>query len=219
MKKLLIVVPLLSLGCAAVNELPTQNEEAYNLYLEGNEIFRTVASNIGGPSRAGERYWQAVQLDPEFGLAWAGLVRANVMLYFFGADRSAARLQMAEDALRRAQEFAPDAPEVQAALGYYYYQGLGDYVRAAEHFAVAQEAMPNNVDLYETRAYLYRRMGEFDQSVAAMGRAIDLDPTNFEQLVQQALTYEFLREFRSEINNGDHRTLERESGTSEGRRV
>jgi len=195
MKILLVVVPLLSLGCATVDELPTQNEEAYNLYLEGNEIFRRSTSNIGGPSRAGERYWQAVQLDPEFGLAWAGLVRANVMLYFFGADRSDQRIQMAEDALQRAQEFAPDTPEVQSALGYYYYQGIGDYARAAQHFAEAQEGMPNNVDLYETRAYLYRRMGEFRQSVAAMERAIALDPMNFEQLAQQALTYEFLREY------------------------
>lgn len=57
MKKLLIVVPLLSLGCAAVNELPTQNEEAYSLYLEGNEIFRSSTNNIRGPVRA---YYQGL---------------------------------------------------------------------------------------------------------------------------------------------------------------
>lgn len=179
---------------ARISEVPTQNSRAYDFYLRGND-YASRADNDTSKSLSAQMYEQAVAEDPEFALAWAELARSYASMYFFGVDPSESRRQMAEAAVERAFELAPSLPEAHYARGYYYYQGLRDYSGALEEFAIAEPGMPGNAQLLTTQALVYRRMGNFEQSVLTMARAIELDPRSVEAFRQQAITYWDLREY------------------------
>ena len=69
-------------------------------------------------------YERAVQLDPNFAIAWARLSRADARLYFNRIDTTtAARGEAAKRALENAQKLEPNSPETLLALGYYRIPG------------------------------------------------------------------------------------------------
>jgi tetratricopeptide (TPR) repeat protein len=117
-----------------------------------------------------------VELDPGFALAWAELSKANTRLYFILADPSGARLSAAKEAVETAVRLAPELPEAHLAFGYYYYHGSRDYDRALWEFAIAREGQPSNAELEEASAFVQRRQGRFNEALAILKRAAELDP-------------------------------------------
>src|SRR5437667_12218492 len=95
---------------------PTNNPEVYAAYLRGLAFeARSEADALG---KAIDFYERAVQLDPNFALAWARLSRADANLYFRRTDSIAARRDAAKGALENAQTLQPNAPEDNLALRY-----------------------------------------------------------------------------------------------------
>src|SRR5206468_3749102 len=113
---------------------PTNNPEAYEAYLRGLAFeARNYVSNYQSYSadlvdKAVSSYEQAVQLDPNFAIAWARLSSMDAFLYFNRKDTAtAARGDAAKRALENAQKLVPNSPETLLALGYYQYWVLRDY--------------------------------------------------------------------------------------------
>ena len=63
---------------------------------------------------------RAVQLDPNFAIAWARLSRADAQLYFNATTPSLGATRR-NAALENAQKLQPNSPETLLALGYYQY--------------------------------------------------------------------------------------------------
>ena len=88
-------------------------------------------------------YEQAVQLDPNFAIAWARLSRADAVLYFNRNDTaSAVEGDAAKRALKNAQNLEPNSPETLLALGYYQYWVLHDYGAAKTTFERVSKMLP-----------------------------------------------------------------------------
>src|SRR5438876_4816474 len=119
---------------------PTNNPEAYDAYLRGLAFEGRSSSSYGSysPDLVGQAagfFERAVQLDPNFALAWARLSHVNAHLYFSGGLQStSAQRDTAKRALDNAQKLEPNSPETLLALGYYQYYVLGDYGRAKRTF-------------------------------------------------------------------------------------
>ncbi len=162
---------------AALQTVPTRNEEA-RLHYERGLYYVDVADDepVDLPL-AIEQFERALDLDSEFALAWADLGRVHSQMYNLGIDPSEARLVRAREALDRASELAPDAPEVHLALSGYY-AASGDSERALEEIETALEGMPNNPEIHQIRALRYRRMGRWDEAREASRKAAELDPRN-----------------------------------------
>ena len=121
---------------------PTNNPEAYDAYLRGLAFEARSYSSYSPRSRrkAIGFYERAVQLDPNFALAWARLSRADALLYFNRVDATtAARRDAAKRALENAQKLEPNSPETLLALGYYQYWVLRDYGLAKTTFESRQQ--------------------------------------------------------------------------------
>jgi tetratricopeptide (TPR) repeat protein len=121
-------------------------------------------------------YKKAVELDPTFALAYARLSEGHLDMYWFHYDHSEERLAMAKQAVDKALELDPDLPEVHLALGHYYYNSLLDYDRALKEFAIARKSQPNNSDLLLFIGAVQRRQGKFEEALANIKKACELDP-------------------------------------------
>jgi len=187
---------------------PTNNLEAYDAYLRGLAFEGRSSSSYGSYSpylvgRAAGFFERAVQLDPNFVLAWARLSRAHAALYFVGTDTTAARRDAAKKALETAQKLQPNSPETQLALGYYQYYVLRDYGLAKSTFGLVGRMLPGSSEVSAALAFVARREGHWDESIAYWEEALALDPRNVEFLNQTAITYTMLRQFPTALKLHD----------------
>jgi DNA-binding winged helix-turn-helix (wHTH) protein/tetratricopeptide (TPR) repeat protein len=160
---------------------------------------------------------RAVDADPEFALAWARLGFTHTSSYWYGLDRTPARLGLAEQALRRALALRYDLPEVHLYLADFYFKGRGDGPAALAELDMAERTMARNPDpeLYFLRQMVQRRAGEWPLAAAAGARAVELDPSNLVYRRQLHLTYVFMRDYaRAESVLDDMTSLFPDDGTT-----
>jgi tetratricopeptide (TPR) repeat protein len=170
-------VTLLPREQAALREVSTNDLQAYDLYLRGQELTtRSYArKDVEG---ALEMYQAAVDRDPRFAQALAGLARSQLMMYWLYFDRSQQRVVKAKEAAERAVELRPDLAEAHTAVGMYSYQGLLDYPRALSEFSVALKIQPSNSDALYGVGVVLRRQGRWAGSAEQMSKALEFDPRN-----------------------------------------
>ncbi len=160
-----------------VDEKPTTNTEAYDYYLKGNAFFYRIwldgykiSLDVAIPM-----YEKAIELDPDFALAWARLAMAHLRMYNF-VERTPERLAKAKSALDRAQALNPDHPEVHLAHGVYYYFGFNDWESALELAELGLKGQPNNAEIINLIGLIRRRQGKWEEAAAALTKAAELDP-------------------------------------------
>jgi serine/threonine protein kinase/Tfp pilus assembly protein PilF len=172
---------------------PTNNPEAYDAYLRGLAFLARNYSN-DDLNKAPGFFEQAVQLDPNFALAWAWLSRAHAQKYTLN-DGTAVRRDAAKRALENAQKLEPSSPETLLALGYYQLRVLRDYGLAETTFQLVRKMLPDSSEVVDALALATEWQGHWDESIAYWEEALALDPRNVELLVDAAKTYGMLRRF------------------------
>ncbi len=126
--------------------------------------------------RAVEQFERAVELDPNFVEAWAELSRHHSSAYHGGWDTTEDRWQKAKAALDEAERADPEATITQLARGYYHYYAFKDYDRAFEEFQAVAERLPNDPEVLQSIAYIYRRQGRLAETIRLLEQVTELDP-------------------------------------------
>ena len=180
---------------AAIEEPPTTDLVAYDLYLRGKDLASVISFN----GRAKEHLFNGVQLldqavvrDPSFFDAYCQLVGAHDRIYFRGFDHTDARLKLSETALQAARRLRPESGEMHLALAQHLYWAYGDYDRAKGELDAAKKTLPNESRIPLLAGYIDRRQGHWEKSLEEMNQALELDPHNFSMLQQISLTYHAL---------------------------
>src|SRR6266480_2866114 len=162
---------------ARVEEIPTENTEAYVFYLRANLISRNPDTLLEDYKAAEQLYMQAIALDPNFALAHARLAstRAEIFHFYEPLDswKEKARTE-AEIALRQ----QPNLAEAHLALGQCIYWVDQDYDRALKQFQIASRLSPNNGDIGRLIAAIKRRQGKWQESLEAYEKNQKIDPQN-----------------------------------------
>ena len=182
---------------------PTNNSEAYDAYLRGLVLETRTSIAPDNLESAVGFYQLAVELDPAFALAWARLSRANAFVYFGGLDKTIARRDATEQALKTAQKLQPNSPETLLAQAYYQYWVLRDYDLAKATFDRVRELLPGSSDVPGALALIARRQGHWDESVAYFEQTLALDPRNTGALANAAGNYAMLRQFPAALKTYD----------------
>ncbi len=182
---------------AAIEERPTADLAAYNLYAHAKTLIDNIL--LSEPRKdlfeAVRLLDQAVERDPSFFLAYYELAEAHDAIYQFDFDHTPARLALADAAIQSLRRLHPDAGETHLALAKHLYWGYLDYDRARQELTAAQQALPNNALAFLLVAYIDRRQGRWEESTRNFEHASELDPRNVVILQQLSLNYENLRRY------------------------
>lgn len=188
---------------ASIGSVPTANVDAYDFYLRGNDWLGRGGLSEEEYRLAAQQYERAIELDPAFGLAYGKLAEAHVRLYFQGHDRSASRVAAARAAIERAVELAPDDPEVRKSLGDYWYYAERDYDRALEEYGKALQGLPNSGAVLEAVAWVQRRKGDWEASLARMEAGRAVNPRSPRVLLNYAASLRQMRRYREAMETFD----------------
>ncbi len=169
-----------------IEDRPTRNLEAYNFYLRGSDFYKRSYEERGW--RIAVRYFErAIELDPDFALAYTMLARSHLQLYWFHFDRSENRLKLSKEAIDMAFAIEPDLVDAYIAMGAYYYWGHLDYNRALEQFEKALEIESNHSECLYLIACVNRRMGNWDKAEEGFIEAFNNDPLS-QRIAENAAT-------------------------------
>jgi TolB-like protein/Flp pilus assembly protein TadD len=154
---------------------PTENPEAYQLYLKGRFYWnKRTAVDL----RTSIDYFnQAIEKDSKYALAYAGLAQAWLLLPSYSAGAPKDCFPQAESAARRALALDDNSAEAHAALANLLWSGELKFAESEKEFRRAIELDPN----YATAHHWYGNTllvsaGRFDEAVEQGKRAVELDP-------------------------------------------
>jgi serine/threonine protein kinase/tetratricopeptide (TPR) repeat protein len=165
---------------AAIEEKPTQDQEAYDLYLRA----RALVNQFGPAVHLAEEnatktvtlLEAAIARDPQFALAYCLLGEAQLDLHGFGYGLNKAALVKAKQAIDAALRISPNSAEAHLILARYYLDGVKDVAAAEKELAIAAIGLPGRVDIFNLRADIQERRGEWKKALLDREKATDLDP-------------------------------------------
>ena len=171
----------------AMGQARTENLQAYEFYLRGRQFFDVRRKSL---EYARQMFKRAIELDPDYALAYAGVADCCSLLYMM-FDARESNLKQAEAASNTALQLAPDLAEAHLAKGIAFSlsKNYGDAEREFE------KAMRLDPKLFEA-PYFYGRaclaQGRFDEAVKLFKAACALRPEDFQAVSFLAQAYESL---------------------------
>jgi eukaryotic-like serine/threonine-protein kinase len=181
-----------------LNKSSTTNPEAYQLYLKGR--YHLNQTTAAGLKKAVEYFQQAIDKDPGYALAYAGLADSYSALgggwnYLSPSDS----FPKAKAAAMRALELDDTLAEAHAALAYAVFFADWDWPTAEREFKRAIELNPNSALSHDRYAEFLLARERFSESMAEAQRAQQLDPLSPEIVTQVGNVYLFTRRYDESI--------------------
>jgi TolB-like protein/Tfp pilus assembly protein PilF len=170
-------VTLLGDVAAKVELGGTRNPAAFDAYLVGVKAFTSRHEAKDVPS-AIAAYTEAIRLDPHYALAFAGRSIALSTAALQAETPAAVRdgFDKAQADARQAVALAPDLVQAQLASAYVSEEGTLDFTQASEAYERALALAPGNAEVLRESGLFATWMGHFDTGLAAIRRAVVLDP-------------------------------------------
>jgi tetratricopeptide (TPR) repeat protein len=179
----------------------TDNNEAYQLYLQGQFYFakRTKEDVL----RSIESYNRAISLDPNFALAHVGLANSYGILPSYGYAAPNDNIPKSRAATQLALQIDPDLAEAHAAnaklLGEYEW----NWVEAEREYKRSIELNPNVAFTHSQYGVTcLARLGRFDEAENEMKRALELEPLSVVAQANLAGVYVFARKNDLAVERG-----------------
>jgi TolB-like protein/Tfp pilus assembly protein PilF len=169
-------------AAASVEKTYTANAEAYQLFLQGR--FYAIKRTAKDARQAIEYYQQAVAIDPNYALAYAGLAEANWFLALYSYPQVNEVIPKARELSLRALELDNTLAEPHSILGVICFNYDRDFGCMEREQKLAIELDPNYSEAHRRYGLLLQDLGRFAEADLAYRRALEIDPlspvTNFQ---------------------------------------
>ena len=179
-----------------LSAIPTQSIEAYDYYCRGRHLFYQYTRS--GHRAAIDMYLKALELDPNYALAYAGLSVCYMQFISRSWDENATWLHKAEEAALKALGIDQRLAEAHLALGLVY--------EMKEEWDKEEGAMrrvlllhPNHAHAHDSLGDVYYYRDQLEEAIAEYQTALRLDPFHPRALIQLAATYEKAGQYRASI--------------------
>jgi TolB-like protein/Tfp pilus assembly protein PilF len=153
----------------------TENAEAYRLYLQGRFFWNKRTAE--GLRTAISHFEQAVSIDPNYALAYTGLADSYALLAMYGGKVPPTEsMPKAKEYARKALALDPNLAEAHASLAQILDNFDYDFAGAERELIRAIELNPSYATAHQWLAEVHAHTGSFDKSMAAIDKALELDP-------------------------------------------
>ena len=175
----------------------TENLEAYDLYLRGRYFWNRRYE--GGLQRSMEYFQQAIEHDPTYALAYAGLADSFNICAFYNFMSPLDACPRAKAAAARAVELDPNLAEAHTALAWATTFFDWNWPEAEKIFHSALELNPNYATAHHYYALYLLAMSRMDEGLIHMQRALELDPLSLIICTSVGAAYYFNRDHQESI--------------------
>jgi len=166
---------------------PTENAEAYQLYLQG--LFYWNKWTLADFKKAADYFTQAVQKDPGYALSYAGLADSYSLLGDAGYLPPSEAWPKAKTAALQALDIDDTLAEAHTSLGLVKEHFEWDWVGAEKEFKRAIELNPNLATAHHWYGDYLTNMGRFGEGLAETKKAQELDPLSL--IINTTLGWQF----------------------------
>lgn len=171
----------------------TENSEAHQAYLRGRYAWnkRTRESL----EAAVEHFKQAIRIDPNYALAYAGLADTYGLMGYYGLRRPREAYPEAKEAVLKALELDPNIAEAHASLADIKMYYDWDWAGAEREFRRAIDLNPGYATAHQWLAICLELLGRTDEALQAAQRAQQLDPLSLPVNTTVAHLYYYSRQY------------------------
>ncbi len=173
----------------AIAARPTENTEAYELYLKGRFFWdKRTGENL---KRSIDYFNQATAADPNYALAYVGLADCYLLLEDYGGAPANETYPKAKAFAQRALQLDDSLAEAHTSLAYVY-SNLWQWEQAEEEFKRAITLDPNYPTAHHWYSLYLLDLGRIDEAMAEIKRAHELDPLSL--IIGTTLNYAYFAE-------------------------
>jgi serine/threonine protein kinase/tetratricopeptide (TPR) repeat protein len=189
----------------SVAKVGTKDAEAYRFYLKGRHYFEKW-----GPEdlkAAAEFFEKAVDRDPNYAAAYAGLADVYAIQGYRGYVSGPEQLAKARSAARRALTLDSHIPESHTALANLDFNYFWNFSEAEGEIQKALALDPNSAYAHEVACWIGVGLGKTQEGLADCRKAVELDPFSELSHWSLAVEYNFARDYSHAIEQAS-KTLE-----------
>jgi len=173
---------------------PTQDPEAYTLYLQGR--FHLNKWTPEGARKGIEYFAQAIAKDPGYAPAYTGMADCYTWLGVFGWSAARQAMPQARQAANRALQLDETLAAAHVSLGYVKALYDWDWPGAEREFQRALELSPGDADVHFAYSVTYLTpLGRLDEALAEIQRALAVDPLSPYKITAEGMIYSDRREY------------------------
>jgi DNA-binding winged helix-turn-helix (wHTH) protein/TolB-like protein len=158
----------------AEKKRPTEDLDAYKLYLRGR--YEWSKRNDDGFKKSIAAYREAIDRDPSFALAYAGLADAYALLADYNIERPSEAFPKAKAAASKALELDPSLTQPRTTFAYILATFDWDYAEAERQYRTVLENQPNDATTHQWLGEMLYALKRFDESEIELRKAVELDP-------------------------------------------
>ncbi len=187
----------------------TQNTDAYHFYLQGR--YFTNKRTTGWIKKGIEHFQRAIDLDPNYALAHAGLADAYAFLASSTGERPPAEFYpKTKAAALKALEIDDSLAEAHTSLGFFYVMYEWNFEEARKAFKRAIELNPGYANAHDGYSFYFKATGQHEKAIRECLRAQKVDPLSLFAHVSTAWAYYFARQYEQAIEQ-NRKALELDS--------
>ena len=177
----------------------TENTEAYQLYLKGRYYWNKRTEE--GFKKGIEYFQQAIEKDPNYALAYAGLADSYALAGMPLSPMSPSeRMAKAKAAALKALEIDDTIAAAHTSLAYIEHRFDWDWRGAEKEFKRAIELNPNYATAHQWYAFFLATMGRMDEAIAEAKLAQQIDPLSLVMNAALGRVYHFARQYDRAID-------------------
>jgi serine/threonine-protein kinase len=179
----------------------TDNIEAYHLYLKGRYyVHKRTPDWI---KKGIEHFLEAIDLDPNYALAYAGLAEAyGFLASSTGGQPPREAYPKARSAAAKALELDESLGEPHCTLGFHALLFDWDFQAAEAEYRRAIELNPNFANAWDGYGFFFKATGRHEEAIRACQRAQELEPLSLFITLSLGWAYYFARQYERAIEQG-----------------
>ena len=184
---------------ASLSKSQTVNPRAYESYLQGRYFWNKRTP--GDLKAAIKSFNGAIEIDPSYALAYAGLADSYSLLSIYGEVSPREAMPLAKAAAKRALEIDDTVAEAQAALADIQWAYDWDSTKAEAGFRHALALNPNYASAHQWYAVFLSNHGRHGEALAEIERAREIDPLSLIIQANAGFDYYYARQYERAIEN------------------